>query len=87
MADKIIKKIPTVRDAVEKYLKDNGYTGLFSDECGCEIDDLMPCDAEVIPDCQCGYKVICTKECEGEFGHDEAEAGKTWHIQALKEDK
>ncbi|MGA1846871.1 hypothetical protein [Deferribacter abyssi] len=35
----------TVKDIVIKYLKENGYDGLFDEvlECGCRIGDLMPC--------------------------------------------
>ena len=34
----------TTQDMVIKYLEENGYDGLCGDECGCEIDDLMPCE-------------------------------------------
>ncbi len=41
-----------------------GYDGLFSDwhDCGCEIEDLMPCD-EPRPDCTAGFKMPCS--CDG----------------------
>jgi hypothetical protein len=32
-----------VRDMVEKALRDYQFDGLYNDECGCSIDDLMPC--------------------------------------------
>ena len=75
----------TVKEAMIKYLKDNGYGGLYNDngECGCEVDDLMPCMSEGIENCECGYKVTCNEECT----HDDAEPGKSWHIQLEKEDK
>ena len=37
-------KITTVKAIVEQYLKANGYDGLASDYCGCQLDDLAPCD-------------------------------------------
>lgn len=42
---------------VEKYLKDNGYDGLCTDDCGCHLDDLMPCCSEGAMDCVSGYKM------------------------------
>lgn len=43
---------PNLKEIVEKYLKENGYAGLTDcDECGCHIDDLMPCDAPNIFAC------------------------------------
>ena len=48
----------TVKEIVQEYLKQNGYEGLFCDECGCEIDDLMPCDSPIM-DCKAGYKGEC----------------------------
>jgi hypothetical protein len=59
-----------VKEIVKKYLEDNGFDGLFSDswECGCEIDDLMPCE-EPQQACEPGYKIPCN--C-GE--------GCNWHI-------
>ena len=54
-----------VKNIVIDWLKTHDYDGLFSDgDCGCEIDDLMPCDDCV--DCMPGYKVICPKD--HEFG-------------------
>jgi len=55
-----MKKV-TVKEMVKAYLKMNGYTGLVGDGCGCEISDLMPCEAEGIPDCEAGYKHLCNK--------------------------
>ena len=45
-----------VKNIVKKYLKDNGYDGLFCDECGCLLDELMPCDCTDITDCEPGYR-------------------------------
>jgi hypothetical protein len=44
-----------VREIVKQWLKDNGYDGLWSDDCGCQIDDLMPC-CDYCTNCKPGYK-------------------------------
>jgi len=43
----------TVTEIVWDYLKSHGYDGLCGDECGCGLDDLMPCDRHT--DCVPGY--------------------------------
>ena len=56
----------TVRDIVAEYLRENGYDGLCGDECGCFMDDIMPCHQdgywEGVGDCPPGHL------CEGEDG-------------------
>lgn len=49
-----------VKDIVKAYLEANGFTGLYNpyDPCGCDIDDLMPCDSAA-PACQPGHR--CTE--------------------------
>lgn len=60
----------TIKEIVTKYLKDNGFDGLFNEgQCGCELSDLMPCD-EPQPDCAPGFKLPCPEDCGD---HD-------WHI-------
>jgi hypothetical protein len=44
----------TINDIVKKYLEENGFDGLFSQYCGCRIDDLIPC-GEICMDCEPGY--------------------------------
>jgi len=34
----------TVKEIVRQYLVAHGLDGLAYDECGCRVDDLMPCD-------------------------------------------
>ncbi len=46
----------TIKDIIKTWLKDNGYDGLYDDECGCEIDDLFPC-GEPNEHCEAGYKI------------------------------
>lgn len=70
-ADKVVaRKSMTVKEIVIKYLKANGFDGLFTDDCGCTWDDLMPCGSDPM-DCEPGYKIPCPKEC----GNHE------WHIR------
>ena len=62
-----------VKTMVIAYLRLNNFDGLFNAnaECGCEIDDLAPCDGGVMW-CEPGYKRQCGSECEHDAG---------WHIQ------
>jgi len=52
----------TVFEIVKDYLISNGYTGLYSESCGCTVSDLAPCGA-VDADCRAGYRRDC-KDCE-----------------------
>lgn len=47
--------MPNVIDLVWAGLRARGYDGLFSDECGCSVDDLAPC-GEIQFDCEAGYR-------------------------------
>lgn len=46
-----------VKEIVKIYLEQNGYSGLCNADaqCGCELNDLMPCQGEVF-ECVAGYK-------------------------------
>lgn len=71
-----------VREIIAKYLKDNGFDGLYSPgECGCKLDDLMPCDGIGIScnpeECFPGFLGPCPADC-GE--HD-------FHIGNPKEER
>lgn len=50
----------TTREMIRKYLKDNDYDGLFSNEgeCACVPDDLCPCGEPPL-DCEAGYRQTC----------------------------
>ena len=50
----------TVKEIVEKYLRDNGYEGLCNpdNECGCPLDDLMSCSGEYVGPCEPGYASV-----------------------------
>lgn len=47
-----------VKQIVEQWLRANNFDGLCTIDCGCEVNDLMPC-REYAHDCQAGYKVPC----------------------------
>ncbi len=52
----------TVKEILIEWLKEHGYSGLWNeDECGCGIDDFMPC-GESPENCQPGYRVPCDPE-------------------------
>jgi len=55
----------TIGDIITKYLKDNKYDGLFTDECSCLLDDLIPCcNVGLLLTCEPGVKVPCDGSCE-----------------------
>lgn len=51
----------TLIEMVEKYLRENGYDGLYHEdgECACEVDDLAPC-GEPCMGCSAGHKHVAT---------------------------
>ena len=51
----------TVKEIVRSYLTENGYDGLYCEDCGCEIKDLCPFDEPCL-NCQAGYKTKCIPE-------------------------
>lgn len=56
--------IDDVRDIVKTWLKKHGFDGLYCDECGCELDDLMPCFSDGALSCHPGYKTVgCDPDC------------------------
>lgn len=67
-----------VKEIVKKFLEDNGYDGLTSGECGCKVEDLMPCDGCMgcgQEDCQAGHLTDCNPEtCPADGKCD-------WHIE------
>lgn len=67
------KPTMTLIQIVRKYLKTNGYDGLYNSDgqCGCKLSDLMPCDNPG-KGCKPGYLAPC--DC-GEHN---------WHIQGKK---
>lgn len=81
-----------VKEIVEQWLREHGYDGLCTYDCGCRLDDLMPCagggyapvDADAIAECVPGHLRRCTDPdcyCEGQMEHviadEETSDGKT----------
>lgn len=47
-----------LHDALKKYLQENGYDGLCSEECGCSLENLIACgEYDNLRDCEPGYKI------------------------------
>jgi len=74
-----------VKDIIKDWLEQKGYTGLYSEECGCEIDDLMPCAGmdNSYDRCHPGYKHDCPPSCVGCSNYDWCEMDKefaNWYI-------
>ena len=74
-----------VRDIVSEWLQSHGYDGLYSaDECGCLMDNLMPCE-EGLTDCKPGYKIIHDGNgCNPGVECDEVCDGGDWCISSHK---
>jgi hypothetical protein len=49
------------KEIIEKYLRDNGYDGLYYDGCGCSFEELLECE-EYCGQCKPGYKIPCDPE-------------------------
>lgn len=47
-----------VCEIIEEHLKANGFDGLYSDECACKLDDLIPCYSPS-GSCEPGYLFNC----------------------------
>ena len=48
----------TVHDIVVDYLREHGYAGLCSDDCGCGVDDLVLCGS-YSNECSPAYRNDC----------------------------
>lgn len=70
-----------VKEIVKQELEEIGRDGLCTDECGCLLDHLMPCDS-YSGDCVPGYKVPC--DCDGDWGCNLMHGGDNWHISRTK---
>ena len=55
--------MPTVKQIVEFYLKQNDFEGLAGEDCCCQLSDLMPCASLEsgidVGRCEAGHKVKC----------------------------
>lgn len=63
----------TIRDIVVAWLKEHGYDGLCEEECGCNLNDIMPCNLEGKARCRAGK--ICNGPCENCYAEGEGEPG------------
>ncbi|KKN02823.1 hypothetical protein LCGC14_1113910 [marine sediment metagenome] len=68
----------TVQEILISWLIEHNFDGLWNEDCGCQMSDLMPCE-NMFSDCQPGYKI----DCPG--GEDCAAGGDCdFHIHATK---
>lgn len=57
-----------LKDIVIGWLEVFKFDGLYTDDCGCTVDDLMPCEQPGL-DCKPGFKIPCTPNdgvCDGD---------------------
>ena len=55
----------TICEIVREYLVSHGYDGLAGDNCGCTVDDLMPCGDPEPAVCEAGHRHLCREdECD-----------------------
>ena len=59
----------TVREMVREYLTAHGYDGLWSPigECGCSLEDLMPCCSEGVEQCEAAYMLSADADSDYDF--------------------
>lgn len=55
-----------VKEIVKKYLEENGFDGLYCEDCGCDKNDLISCD-EYCGFCSPGYRHKCPKGHEADY--------------------
>lgn len=59
-----------IKEILTEYLAANGYGGLYHDECGCFIEDIMPCGEFCCEHCEAAYRIpahcaTCEDGCDG----------------------
>lgn len=67
-----------IREICAEWLEKNGYDGLCTGQCSCEISNLIPCEVPSVT-CEAGYKIPCPgpEECS-------ADGDCPWHISPTK---
>lgn len=52
-------------EVIKEYLVNHGFEGLCCEECGCGLDDLMPCsEPENLTDCEPAFMIPgCSESC------------------------
>jgi hypothetical protein len=68
----------TVIEIVEKYLRENGYGGLTSQDCCCDFEYLMECEERTV-NCVPGKKVLCKPE--------DCDTCEPYYCEGYEEDK
>ncbi len=61
-------------EIIKAWLKANGYDGLYTEDCGCSVDDLAPC-SESPADCMAGY-ILPRNAMGGDFSIGPRKEGK-----------
>jgi len=74
----------TVRDILIEWLKAHKCDGLCTWDCGCGIDDLVPCDSCNV-DCNAARKSIATKEDEDRANYGIKSGGVIFKIVSDRE--
>ena len=73
-----------VRQIVITHLKAEGFDGLAGEDCGCGLDDLMPCENYRLRDCKPATRIVCKDEgfsrCRGCFGECNSAEKETAHL-------
>jgi len=59
----------SIEDMVKDHLESHGYDGLFNAdlECGCLLEDLMPCGEPELQECCAGYKHPADPDADYDF--------------------
>ena len=52
----------TVKELIKETLEAKGFDGLYDEDCGCFLKDLMPCTGEWSLKCMPGYKAPCPND-------------------------
>jgi len=71
----------TIKNIVREWLTARGYDGLCAGECGCGIDDLIPCGQMIAGYCQPARRKVAT-EADSEF----ASVGNIIYVPAESEE-
>jgi len=71
---------------IAAYLREHGFDGLAGENCGCVLDDLMPC-GEVSPEyCETGRRVPCPGPGYSFSNGCEYGGGCGWHVVPASEE-
>ena len=54
-----------ISEAIESYMRSNGYSAIIGDDCHCTLEDLFPC-GDCWLDCELGYLNDCAQCAEND---------------------